>query len=113
MELLNKAFATLGIYAIIDINRYPLLESTLLNNGATTYLVNSITLLKPKTFIKLTNNDCVKAETSSLIIKDQGTRVFKGAFHGPNEPNTKDLRLFNVAIVKGFNVNIISEARLL
>ena len=47
------------------------------------------------------------------MIKGRGTRVFKGALHGPDGPNTKDLKLSNVAVVEGFNVNIISEARLL
>ena len=112
-ELLDKALATSGIYATININQHPLSESTLLNNGAATHLVNSVTLLKPKTFIKLTNDNCVKAGTSSLIIKGRGTRVFKGALYSPNRLNTKDLRLFNVVVVKGFNVNIILEARLL
>ena len=112
-ELLDEALATSGIYATIDMDWHPLLESTLLNNDAITHLVNSVALLEPGTFVKSTNDNSVKAGTSSLIVKGRGTRVFKGALHGPNRPNTEDLRLFNVAVVKGFNINIILEARLL
>ncbi|KAL5317777.1 hypothetical protein ACEPPN_014876 [Leptodophora sp. 'Broadleaf-Isolate-01'] len=112
-ELLDEALATSGIYTTIDMDRHPLSESTLLDNGAATHLVNSVALLEPGTFVKSTNDDSVEAGTSSLMVKGRGTRVFKGALHGPNGPNTEDLRLVNVAVVEGFNVNIISEARLL
>ena len=30
-----------------------------------------------------------------------------------NRPKLKDLKLINIAVVKGFNVNIVLEARLL
>ncbi|KAL5313166.1 hypothetical protein ACEPPN_018899 [Leptodophora sp. 'Broadleaf-Isolate-01'] len=112
-ELLDEALATSGIYATIDIDRHPLSKSTLLDNGAVTHLVNSVALLEPRTFVKSINDDSVEAGTSSLMVKGRGTRVFKGALYSPNGPNTEDLRLFNVAVVEGFNVNIISEARLL
>jgi hypothetical protein len=112
-EFLDEALAAAGVYATMDMNRHPLAESTLLDNGAATHLVNSEALLVPGSFIKSTADDSVEAGTSSLMIKGRGTRVFKGALHGPNGPNTGDLTLSNVAVVEGFNVNIISEARLL
>jgi hypothetical protein len=38
--------------------------------------------------------------------------VIRKAINGAISPNIKDLHLFDVIVIKGFYINIISEARL-
>ena len=42
----------------------------------------------------------------------RGIRTIKKVLTRVNELNTKDLKLYDVVLVKGFYTNIISEARL-
>jgi len=48
------------VYNFIDFNAYLLLESIILDNRATIYLVNSIDKLVPSTFILATSTDIVE-----------------------------------------------------
>jgi hypothetical protein len=54
----------------------------------------------------------VKAGITSLPIIGRGTHTIKNVVNGPTEPRTKDLILHDIIVIKGFHVNIISEARL-
>ena len=74
------------------------------------HLVNSKELLNPVTFVKGRINDYVEAGTTSLLILGRGTRIIRNVIHGPNGLKTEDLILRNIVIVKGFHVNIVSEA---
>jgi hypothetical protein len=69
-------------------------------------------LLKLGSFVKALFNKCVEAGSSSLLILGRGTRIIKKAINGAAGPNIKDLRLFYIIVIKGFYINIISEARL-
>ncbi|KAI9052098.1 hypothetical protein LZ554_004351 [Drepanopeziza brunnea f. sp. 'monogermtubi'] len=100
-----------GLYTMTD-NKHQLSDSTLLDNCGATHLVNDKNLLVPRSIRRSRPTDFIKAKTSSLPVIGRSTRVFKGALNGPNRPGTKDLTLKNVAIVKGFNINIISKALL-
>lgn len=100
-----------GIYSTMEFQRHPLSDSTLVDNCGATHLVNSIDKLVPGSF-KRTTGESVDAGTSSLPIVGRGTRIFENAMHGPAGPYTRDLTLSNVAVVEGFNVNIISESLL-
>jgi len=51
------------VYNLIDFNTYLLLESIILDNRATTHLVNSADRLVPSTFILATLIDIVEAGT--------------------------------------------------
>ena len=82
----------------------------LLNNYSAIHLINSKKLLKPRSFIKAAYNKCVKAGSSSLPILRHSKRVVKKALNGAASLNLEDLILLNVIIVKGFYINIISEA---
>ena len=53
----------LGVYSTIDFNAYPLLESTILDNRATIYLVNNIDLIKPRLFIKTSSINYIEVGT--------------------------------------------------
>jgi hypothetical protein len=55
--------------------------------------------------------DTVEASTTSLPILGRGTRTFKGLLNG-TEGKKVDLMLLDVAIVKGFLVNIVLKALL-
>jgi hypothetical protein len=69
-------------------------------------------LLKLKSFIKALFNKCIEARSSSLLILKCNIKVIKKAINKAISLNIKDLHLFNIIIVKGFYINIVSEARL-
>jgi len=60
--MLTKSYL-LGIYSTIDLNAYLLLESTILDNRATIYLVNNLDLIKPRLFIKISSINYVEVGT--------------------------------------------------
>ena len=97
---------------MLDFSRYLLSQNTLLDNCGAIYLVNSKDLIDSGTFVKAKINDCIEAGTTSLPITGHSTRTIKNIVNGPSGPHTKDLILYNVTVVKGFYVNIVSEARL-
>jgi hypothetical protein len=97
---------------MLDFLRYPLSASTLLNNYSAIYLVNSKDLLELRSFVKALFNKCVEAGSSSLPILGRGIKVIKKAINGAISLNIKDLHLFNIIIIEGFYINIVSEARL-
>jgi hypothetical protein len=76
------------------------------------HLVNSKDLLELRSFVKALFNKCVEAGSSSLPILGRGIKVIRKAINGAISLNIKDLRLFDIIIIKGFYINIISEARL-
>ena len=53
----------LGVYSTIDFNAYLLLDSTILDNRATIYLVNNLDLIKPRLFIKISSINYVEVGT--------------------------------------------------
>jgi hypothetical protein len=95
---------------MLDFLRYLLLASTLFNNYSAIYLVNSKDLLELRSFIKALFNKCVEAGSSSLLILGHGIKVIKKAINKAISPNIKDLRLSDIIIIKGFYINIVSEA---
>jgi hypothetical protein len=74
------------------------------------HLVNSKDLLKLKSFVKASYNKCVEASSLSLLILKYSKRVIKKALNSIASLNLKDLVLLNIIVVKGFYINIISEA---
>jgi hypothetical protein len=82
----------------------------LFNNCSVIYLVNSKELLKLRTFIKVAYNKCIKAGSFSFLILEYSKRVIKKTLNGIASLNSKDLVLSNIIIIKGFYINIISEA---
>ena len=69
-------------------------------------------MLKLGSFVKALFNKCIKAGSSSFPILGRGIKVIKKAINGAAGPNIKDLRLSNIIIIKGFYINIVSEAYL-
>jgi hypothetical protein len=76
------------------------------------HLINSKELLELKSFTKVAYNKCVEAGSFSLPILGYSKRVIKKVLNSVASLNLKDLTLLNVIVVKGFYINIISEARL-
>jgi len=97
---------------MLDFLRYLLLASTLLDNYSAIYLVNSKDLLKLGSFVKALFNKCIEVRSSSFPILGYNIKVIKKAINGFAGPNIKDLRLSDIIIIKGFYINIVSEARL-
>jgi hypothetical protein len=95
---------------MLDFSRYPLFASTLLNNYSITHLVNSKELLELRSFIKVAYNKCVEAGSFSLLILRYGKRVIKKVLNSVASLNSEDLTLLDIIIIKGFYINIISEA---
>ena len=69
-------------------------------------------MLKLGSFVKALFNKYIEAGSLSLPILGRGIRVIKKAINGAAGPNIKDLRLSDIIIIKGFYINIVSEARL-
>jgi hypothetical protein len=90
--------------------RYSLFASMLLDNYSAIYLVNSKELLKLKSFTKAAYNKCVEADSSSLLILEYSKRVIKKALNIIASLNSENLILLDIIIIKGFYINIISEA---
>jgi hypothetical protein len=67
-------------------------------------------LLELKSFIKVAYNKCVKAGSFSLPILGYSKKVIKKVLNSVISFNLKDLTLSDIIIVKGFYINIISEA---
>jgi hypothetical protein len=74
------------------------------------HLVNSKDLLELRSFVKALFNKCVEAGSSSLPILGRGIKVIRKAINGAISLNIKDLRLSDIIIIKGFYINIVSEA---
>ena len=69
-------------------------------------------MLELGSFIKALFNKCIEVRSSSLLIFGHSTKVIKKAINKAISLNIKDLRLFNIIIIKGFYINIVSEAYL-
>jgi hypothetical protein len=69
-------------------------------------------LLELGSFVKALFNKCVKAGSSSLLILGHSIKVIKKAINRAISSNIKDLYLSDIIIIKGFYINIVSEARL-
>ena len=54
----------------------------------------------------------MKAGITSLPIIRHNTHIIKNVVNRPAGPRTKDLILYNIIVIKGFYINIISKARL-
>jgi hypothetical protein len=74
------------------------------------HLVNSKDLLELGSFVKALFNKCIEARSSSLLILGRGIKVIKKAINKAIGPNIEDLRLSDIIIIKGFYINIVSEA---
>jgi hypothetical protein len=67
-------------------------------------------LLKLKSFTKVAYNKYIEANSFSLLILRCNKRVIKKVLNSIASLNSKDLTLLNIIIIKGFYINIISEA---
>ena len=99
---------TLRVYAFSQ-SRYILANSTILDNGAIINLINNKTKLELRSFIKVSGlGVTIKCDTQRLLIISHKTYVLRGVFN----QGKRDLILNNIAIIKGFHTNIISEYKL-
>jgi hypothetical protein len=95
---------------MLDFSRYSLFISTLLNNYSAIHLINSKELLKLKSFTKAAYNKCIKAGSFSFLILRYNKRVIKKGLNSVISSNLEDLTLLDIIIIKGFYINIVSEA---
>jgi hypothetical protein len=73
-------------------------------------LVNSKDLINSSTFIKAKINNYIEAEITSFPIIRYSIRIIKNIVNRFSGLYTKDLILYNIIVIKGFYINIISEA---
>jgi hypothetical protein len=71
--------------------------------------VNDVKRLDKASFIKSLVTNIIKASITLLPILRRGTRTFKGLLNKIKSRKV-DLILFNVAIIKGFLINIVLKA---
>ncbi len=109
LVILQQQTSTDSVFAITS---HPLRDSTCYDSCASTDVVNSQDLLEPTTLRRATPDDIILVGDTSLAVHYRGTRVMKGALHGPEGRNTKDLILKDVAYVPNFHTNIISADKL-
>jgi hypothetical protein len=69
-------------------------------------------LLELGSFTKVAYNKCVEAGSFSFPILGYSKKVIKKVLNSATSLNLKDLTLSDIIVVKGFYINIISEARL-
>ena len=106
-NFIKLAFSTYNIY------RYFFFNNTIINNYGSLHLVNNKAFLKPKSFVFSTSeNEIVYAGTTMFPILSRGIRVIKKVLISLGKLKTLDIALTDVAVVKGFYTNIISEAKL-
>lgn len=101
-----------GVYSTLSLGRHPFADSTLVDNCGATHLVNSRDLIVPGTYRRATDGETVEAGTTSFPVSGFGTRVIKSVLLDDFGERCIDLTLENVAVVEGFHLNIVSEARL-
>jgi hypothetical protein len=65
--------------------------------------------LDKASFIKSLITNIIKASTTLLLILRRGTYTFKGLLNGIKSKKV-NLILFNIAIIKGFLINIVLKA---
>jgi hypothetical protein len=115
VTLLDLVLITAGlsikIYATLDFLKHLLLKSTLFNNCSATYLVNNKERLNKGSFVKLLVKLVVEARTFILLILRHDTYTFKELFN-KRDSKRVNLVLRDVVVVKGFYINIVSEALL-
>jgi hypothetical protein len=99
---------TLGVYAFSQ-SCYILANSMILDNGAIINLINNKTKLELRSFIKASGlSATIKCGTQRLLIISYRTYMLRGVFN----QGKRDLILNNIAVIKGFHTNIISEYKL-
>ncbi|KJZ69778.1 hypothetical protein HIM_10837 [Hirsutella minnesotensis 3608] len=98
-----------SVFAALN-QQHPLYNSTILDGGATTHLVNNKDLLTD--IREAPETDYVMIGDSSLKVHARGTRTMEKVLDGADGKNTRDLVLINVAYVPRFHTNIISAKRL-
>jgi len=67
-------------------------------------------MLELRSFIKASFNKCIETRSSSFLILGYNTKIIRKAINRAISSNIKDLHLSNIIIIKGFYINIISEA---
>jgi hypothetical protein len=75
------------------------------------HLVNDVKSLDKASFIKSLVTNIIKASITLLLILKRGTCTFKGLLN-KSKSKKVDFILFNIAIVKGFLINIVLKALL-
>ena len=71
--------------------------------------MNDVKRLDKASFIKSLVTNTVEASITSLPVLGRGTRTFKGLLNGI-EGRKVDLILLDIAIIKGFLINIVLKA---
>ena len=100
------------VFSTISRFHYLLSNSTLINNYSTFYIVNYKELLERGTFKETQPNDVIYTRTTSFLIAGTRYCILYNILDSKKGPNIEDLILKDIAIVEGFYINIVSEARL-
>ncbi|RYC53684.1 hypothetical protein CHU98_g12525, partial [Xylaria longipes] len=111
-SLLQQSDMAPGVYTTLGYGLHPLSESTVLDNCGALHLVNNKDLLEEGSFVLSADGDSVEAGTTSFPIIGRGRRIICNVLASAQGKDKSNLILEDVALVEGFHVNIVSEARL-
>ena len=84
----------------------------MVDNYSTFYVVNNKDLFELGTFYKAGDSNIVYASTTSFLIDGYSRCIMYKVFDSKNGSNTEDLVLEDIALIEGFYINIVLEARL-
>ena len=84
----------------------------MVDNYSTFYVVNNKELFELGTFYKASDSNIVYTSTTLFPIDRYSRYIIYKVFDSKNRSNTEDLILKDIALIKGFYINIILEARL-
>lgn len=107
----NAQDLEIGNYTTLEELKHQLSKSTLMDNCGAMHIVNDKSLLELLSIVEV--DGWVEAGTTAFPITARGICVMKNALNRPRGVGTEDLVLKDVAYIKDFHVNIVSEARLI
>ena len=84
----------------------------MIDNYGTLYVINNKDLFELGTFYKAGDSDIVYISTTLFPIDGYSRCIICKVLDSKNGSNTEDLVFKDIALIKGFYINIILEARL-
>ena len=100
------------VFSTISRFRYLLSDSTLIDNCGILYIVNYKELLERGTFKEAQPDNVIYIRTASFPIVGTRCCILYNVLDSKKGLNIEDLILEDIAIVEGFYINIVLEARL-
>ena len=76
------------------------------------YVINDKVLLNKESFVLVRVREYIEVSTTQFLISNYNTQIIKNVVNREKGKKQHYLELKNIAIIKGFYINIVSKARL-